>query len=234
MKKYELTNETINIENKKLFRIKALKDFGCVKAGDLGGYVENENNLSQENNCWIYNNARVYGDAVVSGNAWVFDDAKVFDNAAVFGKAWVFENAKVYDDARVFGKAEVYGKAKVLGEAWVYDNARVYNGAEVFGNARVFENACVYRNDRVFGNDRVYGGVKNLVPKNLHNENNLKGEKMTNKRTEELFNNLVTYIVELVGGVEYVGTLKDSIGFTDDELIECGIDLNDIEEYNRK
>lgn len=57
---------------------------------------------------------------------------------------------------------------------------------------------------------------------------------MNNKRTEELFNNLVTYIVELVGGVEYVGTLKNSIGFTDDELIECGIDLNDIEEYNEK
>lgn len=61
-----------------------------------------------------------------------------------------------------------------------------------------------------------------------------RGKKMNNKRIEELFNNLITYIVELVGGVEYVGTLKNSIGFTDDELIECGIDLNDIEEYNGK
>ena len=54
---------------------------------------------------------------------------------------------------------------------------------------------------------------------------------MTNKRTEELFNNLITYIVELVGNVDYVGILKDSIGFTDDELIECGIDRTDIMEY---
>ena len=57
---------------------------------------------------------------------------------------------------------------------------------------------------------------------------------MNNKRKEELFNNLVTYVVELVGGVGYVGTLKDSIRFTDNELKECGIDLNDIEEYNLK
>ena len=81
MKKYELTNETINFENKKLFRIRALKDFGNVKAGDLGGYVESENNLSQEDNCWIYENAKVYGNAevsnddIVSGNARVYDDA---------------------------------------------------------------------------------------------------------------------------------------------------------------
>ena len=54
---------------------------------------------------------------------------------------------------------------------------------------------------------------------------------MTNKRTEELFNNLITYIVELVGSSEYVGTLKESIGFTDDELIECGIDRTDLLAY---
>lgn len=54
---------------------------------------------------------------------------------------------------------------------------------------------------------------------------------MTNKRTEELFDNLITYIVELVGGSEYVGTLKNSIGFTDDELIECGIDRTDLLAY---
>jgi len=81
VKKYELTNETISFENRKLFRIRALKDFGNVKAGDLGGYVESENNLSQEDNCWIYENARVYGNAevsnddIVSGNARVYDDA---------------------------------------------------------------------------------------------------------------------------------------------------------------
>lgn len=83
MNKYELTNETIEFENKKLFRIRALKDFRYVKAGDLGGYVENVNNLSQENNCWIYDNAKVYDNAEVFGNA------RVFDNARVYGIAWV-------------------------------------------------------------------------------------------------------------------------------------------------
>ena len=69
MKKFELTSEFItNIFGTKLFRIKALIEFGNVKAGDLGGYVEKEENLSHEGNAWVYGNAEVYGDAEVSSN----------------------------------------------------------------------------------------------------------------------------------------------------------------------
>lgn len=47
MKKFELTTESItNVAGKKLFRIKALIDFGDVKAGEVGGYVEKEGNVS--------------------------------------------------------------------------------------------------------------------------------------------------------------------------------------------
>ena len=45
MKKFELTSETIIFLGKTLFRIKALIDFGNVKSGDLGGFVEKEENL---------------------------------------------------------------------------------------------------------------------------------------------------------------------------------------------
>ena len=58
-RKYELTKETNNIGFKTLYRIKALRDFANVKAGDLGGFIENEENLSHEGNCWVYGNARV-------------------------------------------------------------------------------------------------------------------------------------------------------------------------------
>lgn len=46
-KKYELTDNTIEYNEKTLYQIKALKDFVDVKAGDLGGYIEKESNLSQ-------------------------------------------------------------------------------------------------------------------------------------------------------------------------------------------
>ena len=58
-KKYKLTEETINVGDKTLYRIEALRDFSDVKKGDKGGFVEKEENLSQSDNCWIYYSAKV-------------------------------------------------------------------------------------------------------------------------------------------------------------------------------
>ena len=82
MKKFELTSEFVtNIFGTKLFRIKALVEFGDVEAGELGGYIEKEENLDHDGNAWVSGNARVYGDAQVSGDAWVYGDAWVSGNA---------------------------------------------------------------------------------------------------------------------------------------------------------
>lgn len=127
MKKFELTTDTKMHFGRKLFRIKALVSFGNVKAGDMGGYVEKEENLSHLNDAWVYGNAKVYGDAWVSGNAKVYGNAKVSGNAEVSG------DAEVYGDAEVSGNAKVSGDAEVSGNAWVFGNAD-YATASGFGS----------------------------------------------------------------------------------------------------
>mgnify|MGYP000660509450 CR=1 FL=1 len=82
MKKFELTSEFVTFLGKKLFRIKALISFGNVEEGELGGYVEKEENLSNDGNAWVYGNARVCGDAEVCGDARVYGNA---DYATVHG-----------------------------------------------------------------------------------------------------------------------------------------------------
>ena len=138
MKKYELTNETkeIYFGTKTLYRIKALKDFAEVKKGDLGGWVEKEDNLSQIGLCWV------------ADEAMVFDNARVFGNARVYGNATVFGKAQVYDLAIVYGKARVFGNAMVCGEACICGVAIVDNEAVVRGNATISENKdyVVFRN----------------------------------------------------------------------------------------
>ena len=67
MKKYELTEETFTVFGKTLYRIRAVRDFGSVKTGEFGGYIEKEENLSHFGNAWVYGNARVFGNAWVSG-----------------------------------------------------------------------------------------------------------------------------------------------------------------------
>ena len=70
VKKFELTSDfIINTVGKKLFRIKALISFSNVNAGEIGGYIEKEANLSQSGDAWVYGNAEVFGHARVSGNA---------------------------------------------------------------------------------------------------------------------------------------------------------------------
>lgn len=141
MKKYRLTNKTITVtRNGKevtLHRIEALRDFGNIKAGDLGGCVESEANLSHDGNCWVYDNAKVYDSAKVYGNAKVYDSAKVYDNAKVYDSAKVYDNAWISNNAEVCGYAKVYGNAEVYGNALVYGNAKIYGDVEIYGIAEV-------------------------------------------------------------------------------------------------
>ena len=153
MKKFELTSEFItNIFGTKLFRIKALCEFGNVKAGELGGFLEKEENLSNDGDAWVYGNASVSGDARVSGDAWVYGNARVSGNASVSGDARVSGNARVYGDAEVSGDASVSGNARVYGDAEVSGNARVSGNAEVSGDAWVYGNTD-YATAKGFGSE---------------------------------------------------------------------------------
>ena len=77
-KKFELTeNYVVNESETKLYQIKCTKTFKYAKEGELGGYIEKEENLSQEGDAWVSDNAQV------SDNAWVFGDAEVYGDALV-------------------------------------------------------------------------------------------------------------------------------------------------------
>ena len=159
-KKYKLTDETIQVGGHTLHRIEALKDFGNVKKGDKGGFIEKENNLSQDGDCWVYNNAKVCDKARVFGEAMIFNDAVVCGDAEVRGNARVFGKARVFDDAEVCGYAEVSEDALVYKDAKICGNARVLGNASICGNVRVYDNARVSGNARVYGNAKICGGAK--------------------------------------------------------------------------
>ena len=93
--KYGITG-IVHPEKPNLFRIRAVRDIPRfnVKAGDLGGYVQNSWNLSHEGDCWVGDNARVFRDATVSGNARVYGNAQVYDHAHISGNSRVFWQGK--------------------------------------------------------------------------------------------------------------------------------------------
>ena len=171
-KKYKLTEETINVDGRTLYRIEALKDFDVVEKGDKGGFIENESNLSQSGDCWVYGNAKVSDNAMVCGNAKVYDNARVYGNALVCGNALVIDKARVYGNAQVRGNAVVYDNAEISGDAKIFgnaqircdavvcDDAKIYGKVIVCGNAEVYGNARIYGNAEVSGNAQVFGNTE--------------------------------------------------------------------------
>ena len=121
-KKYEFTEETKVVCGRKLHRIRALRNFGRVRAGDLGGFIEKEENLSHEGNCWVYYNAMVYGNAVIRGCAEIRDNARICDNAVIHGCA------EIYGRAVIRGYAVIHGYAEIYGNAVICNNARIRGG----------------------------------------------------------------------------------------------------------
>ena len=97
----------------RVYRIRALRDFGNVKKGDVGGYVESEQNLSHDGDCWVTDDAIVRGNARVSGNALVSDRAIVKDDAIVDGDSHVTCLAEVQGDAHITGSSYI-GKDRVI------------------------------------------------------------------------------------------------------------------------
>ena len=136
-KKFKLEKDHyITVSGKKLYRIKALKSFGDVSKGEVGGYIEHEYNLSHDGNCWIYDSAKVMDDALITHNAKLYDKVLVRDTASVGG------------NAIIAGKAYISGDAVLSGNIHVKGNAIIRN-TEITGNNRIGSCASIEREDDV-------------------------------------------------------------------------------------
>lgn len=167
-KKYKLTDETINIDGHILHRIKALRDFGNVRKGDLGGYIESEDNLLHDGNCWVEDYAKVYDKAVVMDNAIVSNNAMVYDNAWVRDNARIYNNVKVYgcaivrEKAMLFNNSEVGGYASICGNTQLYDEVKVYDKVKVLGCEELYMRG----ETRIVGDAVIYSMNDYIVFKN--------------------------------------------------------------------
>lgn len=168
MKKYEMTGITINktnagVKTGVLHRIRALKEFELidgtiVHAGDLGGYVERESNLSQGGRSWILDNATVIEKGVVECNAIVKNNAAVLRKGFVGDDAIVCDYSIVTDYANVFGKSKIGGSSWIVNRSVVTDNSRVYGWSIIDGSSRIYENAIIC-NTRIIGDADIRGNA---------------------------------------------------------------------------
>lgn len=186
MKKYILTDiidDYYDMEwHVKLHRIQAVMSFGDVKAGDFGGYVQSESNLSQEGNCWIYHYAAAWGDAAVKDNASIkhrsriYGSAIVCDNAKVSGYCDICDNAIVADEATIDDSVKICGNAIARGHANVIECATMSGNAQALGHTTITNNASVSGNAILDGyitvgkNANISGDAKIYIAADIHDD----------------------------------------------------------------
>lgn len=132
-------NDTKTYSEHTVYRIKALKSFKCqnrvVTAGDLGGYVQKMENLSQFDNSWLFDDAIVIGEAIVSGDSIVSGQATVEDNATVCNKS------NISDYVTVCGKANISGSTLnnfcIISENAKIDDSALKDLVKIKGNASI-------------------------------------------------------------------------------------------------
>lgn len=145
-KKYILTKETKLLQDQtKVYRIQAVMDFKDVKQGDLGGFVESEENLSQKGSCWVY------GDAIACQEAKISQEATLANRCQARGKALIFGNAKLLGNVLVDREGQVYGTAYLNGLIVVTDYVWVCGDARIEG-ARRLEGRTIIDGD-IISND---------------------------------------------------------------------------------
>lgn len=136
-----------------LFRIIALRDFGNVKAGDIGGIVSSQHNLSQLGNCWVNQGASALDDSRV------YDNAILSFSARLTGRATVLENALISKNASMCGLSRASGMAVVTGNATMHDSAFIGGAAVLNEHARASDNAHITGSAHVRGSARLSGHI---------------------------------------------------------------------------
>lgn len=159
------TNETVV-----LHRIISLKDFFNVKKGDFGGYIENQNNLSQFGTSWVYDNAKVFSGGMVLDNAKVYKNALIYDNATIMNRAVVTDNSKVHNNVTLGGNVLISGNTELYkADSYFMENQRIYFTPEY---------------DVYFINDDKYRKNKEKKRKKVIQSNEML-EKMCNLKKEK-------------------------------------------------
>jgi carbonic anhydrase/acetyltransferase-like protein (isoleucine patch superfamily) len=224
--KYCILEEGKKFINNHVYPIMAMRTFLVrdhilVIMGEIGGWVEKEENLSHEGGCWVFHKARVYGNAQVLENACVYNLANIFGNAIVKGYARLLGSSYVYGNAIISGHSELDGRVSVGDDSKLSGNVSINNNCQIHG-------------DSVLDGDVYLGGSVQVHSAKLTGDFNLTGAftinfdissnedvagYVINRKTSGSVSPIYSHIYLLASTKEDIWTDRDFKGIGED-LIE--------------
>lgn len=160
----------------RLWQIEALCAFGDVDAGQCGGWIEEEANLSQAGNCWLEADVFVWGKARVEDDATICGESEICHQARVSGNAHV-EHSCISGECHIYGSARVLEQSQVIAVLGLTEDAelrlqiygdatvrasRIVHQAQIYGHAQV-NNAFIEHRSAIFDNAVIAGNEENNV-----------------------------------------------------------------------
>jgi len=155
-KKYVFTGAT------RMYDGRVLRGIMLTEDDTFGGWIESEDNLSQEGKCFVYMDAMVYGDARVS------EDAEVSGSAIVKGHAVVKGMADVTGNSIISGNAVIKEFCTIKGQSVVTDWCMV-SGYTLVDNSKLSGNLKI-SGDFLVNELHFYSKEYIVIEENTHHE----------------------------------------------------------------
>ena len=140
-KKYEMLMDeenTIEWKGHTLHRIRALRDFGDIRKGDIGGFVENENNLSHKGNCWIYDDAKAMDNSIMYDNSRICDKSELHDDSRMYNYTRMYDYSELHNNSIMNDDSEMHDISKMYGNSIMYDYSEMYGDSELNNKAKLY------------------------------------------------------------------------------------------------
>ena len=141
MEKYEILMDkenTIEWKGHTLHRIRALRDFGDIRKGDIGGFVENENNLSHKGNCWIYDDAKAMDDSIMYDNSRICDKSELHDDSRMYNYTRMYDYSELHNNSIMNDDSEMHDISKMYGNSIMYDYSEMYGDSELNNQVKLY------------------------------------------------------------------------------------------------
>jgi hypothetical protein len=150
----------------RLYRVVALRAFRDVEAGQRGGYIEGEHNLSHQGNCWVAGKAarvrqkaRLRNDALACDFVDVSGNVEMWDQTLAHGHADLSGNVKMFDESEAGGYTQLFGSFEMRDRSRMGGHSVGCARASVSGNRFITGNCVLGGTFHIGGDGELDGGV---------------------------------------------------------------------------
>lgn len=193
MKKYKILKYKMRIvDGRIVYRIKALKDFADVKAGDMGGWVSKSTEIRHDDNSWVYSdsvvinsklskNVQVRGksrvvDSILNGNIVIEQIDSFSPDGTISNNSLLLNDVKI--DTPEKGNTNIVGNVIIKYGVYIYGSTTITDNVFIVGDVKSRKSISIV-GSTISGNVYLDGDSKRIINGHFTNNISIVGSTLT-------------------------------------------------------